>query len=87
MKRSELVSKIKEYLSNFENDGFDEELEDDADSLLYMIEKAGMLPPGYLKPIPFESDGRQYPLVPGDFKNDASIWCTPGINEWEPENV
>ena len=45
MKRSELVSKIKEYLSNFENDGFDEELEDDADSLLYMIEKAGMLPP------------------------------------------
>lgn len=57
------------------------------DFLLDTIELQGMLPPGYLKPIPFESDGRQYPLVPGDFKNDAGIWCTPGINEWEPENV
>lgn len=55
------------------------------DNLLKQMEKAGMFPPGYMKPIPFESDGKQYPLVPGDFKNNDNIWCTPGIQEWEEE--
>lgn len=55
-----------------------------AEKVLEVIEEAGMLPPGYLKPIPFES-GTQYPLIPGDFQNDMGIWCTPGINEWEIE--
>lgn len=54
--------------------------------ILKKIEDKGMAPPGYMKPIPFESDGQQYPLVPGDFKNDLNIWCTPGQQEWEPEN-
>lgn len=48
------------------------------------LQDAGMLPPGYMKPIPFESDGKQYPLIPGDFKYNG-VWCTPGVNEWEPE--
>lgn len=56
-----------------------------SDNLLTLMELSGMLPPGYMKPIPFESDGRQYPLIPGDFPNDQRIWCTPGVNEWEPE--
>lgn len=54
-------------------------------SLLDMMEGFGMAPPGYMKPIPFESDGKQYPLVPGDFTNDVGIWCTPGVREWEKE--
>lgn len=59
---------------------------DDALAMLYVIERAGMMPPGYMKPIPFESDGKQYPLVPGDFQNDEGVWCTPGVQEWEPED-
>lgn len=54
-----------------------------AENILNWIEEKGMLPPGYMKPIPFEDDGKQYPLVPGDFKNKDGIWCTPGVNEWE----
>lgn len=56
------------------------------DEILQYIEDLGMAPTGYMKPIPIESNGKQYPLVPGDFQNDKGIWCTPGVQEWEPEN-
>jgi ferritin-like protein len=55
-----------------------------AEILVRKLEELGMEPPGYMKPIPF-INGKQYPLIPGDFQNDAGIWCTPGVNEWEPE--
>ena len=57
-----------------------------ADEILEGLEHMGMQPPGYMKPIPFEDDGKQYPLVPGDFKNNNGIWCTPGVQEWEDED-
>ncbi len=50
------------------------------------LEEMGMAPPGYMKPIPFEADGKQYPLIPGDFPNDKDIWCTPGVRQWEEED-
>lgn len=53
-------------------------------SILEWIEQLGMLPPEGLIPILFEEDGKQYPLVPGDFKNNKNIWCTPK-NQWESE--
>jgi len=56
-----------------------------AEAILKSLEDSGMLPPGYMKPIPFEDNGEQYPLVPGDFKNEDDIWCTPGVNEWKKE--
>lgn len=56
------------------------------EQLLSVMEKAGMSPPGYMKPIPFDEVDIQYPLVPGDFKNEGGIWCTPGVQEWEPED-
>ena len=58
--------------------------EEALDGLLTFLEEKGMKPPGYLKPIPFY-DGKQYPLIPGDFKNENDVWCTPGIQEWEDE--
>ena len=57
----------------------------EADHILFVLEKMGMKPPAYLKPIPFESDGKQYPLVPGDIKNNDGVWCTPGQFGWEDE--
>jgi hypothetical protein len=60
-------------------------LENIAYVVLMTIENAGMLPPGYMKPLLRDNEGNQYPLVPGDFKNDQNVWCTPGVNEWEKE--
>ncbi len=87
MKRSEMVNKVaflvaqsKGNLPVSSNDLFI------ASVILKELEKEGMKPPGYMKPIPFESDGNQYPLIPGDFKNDKGIWCTPGVQEWESED-
>ena len=45
MKRQAAINKLKEFLKDYESDGFDEELEDDADSLLSMLEGMGMKPP------------------------------------------
>lgn len=88
MKRSEMVEILRssfiEHMNCSENCcKNDEEM---YSSILKDLENTGMLPPGYMKPIPFGGDGKQYPLVPGDFKNEEGVWCTPGVNEWEPEN-
>lgn len=48
MKRNEMVLKIKEFLKGYEDSGFEEEREDDADALLSMIENNGMRPPTLL---------------------------------------
>jgi len=85
MKRSEMVKEIAMLLGTMNTANVsDKILKAEADWLLMMIEKQGMLPPGYMKPIPVEEDGKQYPLIPGDFKYNG-VWCTPGVNEWEPE--
>lgn len=84
MKRSEMIDKIRRETE--ENWDYEFSLSwIEADNLLKFIENLGMLPPEYMKPIPFH-EGKQYPLVPGDFKNDQGIWCTPGVTEWEPED-
>tara|TARA_R110000868_G_scaffold66014_14_gene197074 strand:- start:4817 stop:5104 length:288 start_codon:yes stop_codon:yes gene_type:complete len=95
MKRSQMVEYIAEAL--LELYGGDEAEREEAREASKMhrlktahialkaAEKNYMEPPGHMKPIPFESNGKQYPLVPGDFKNDAGIWCTPGQREWESE--
>lgn len=44
-----------------------------------------MAPPGYMKPIAFDKNGKQYPLIPGNFKDENGIWCIPGVREWEDE--
>lgn len=81
MKRSEMLELISKLLDA----GIDDfPKADRAENLLCHLEQCCMLPPGHMKPLPFEN-GKQYPLVPGDFLNDEGIWCTPGINEWEPE--
>jgi hypothetical protein len=87
MKRSQMINIITEVVVNsrFEHP-LDLDSESIAEEFLETIEKAGMSPPGYMKPIPFESDGKQYPLIPGDFPNARGVWCTPGVQEWEPEN-
>jgi hypothetical protein len=51
-----------------------------------VLENVKMIPPPSLKPVPFEDDGKQYPLVPGDIKNENGVWCTPGYHGWEPED-
>lgn len=87
MKRSEVVSIIEniieteliDYPNSFPGN------KTVAEIVLTELEKAGMLPPGYAKPIPICQDGKYYPLIPGDFKING-VWCTPGQNEWEPEN-
>lgn len=78
MKRSEMKEKIYNALYGLTMDS------DWVEQILSTVEELGMLPPGYMKPIPFVN-GKQYPLVPGDFKNDDGVWCTPGVQEWEPE--
>ena len=79
MKRSEMLARLEEEFSTYET------AENIARRALSICEEAGMLPPGYLKPISFEN-GKQYPLIPGDFLNVQGIWCTPGVNEWELED-
>lgn len=83
MKRSEFLEQLEEKL--IDKWGYDMNL---TPAQLYTIiklcEDLGMLPPAWMKPIPFH-DGKQYPLVPGDFKNDEGIWCTPGYHGWEDE--
>jgi len=81
MKRSEMLKFIKGLLEI----GREYPLDTQAENLLCHLEEKGMLPPGYLKPIPFY-DGYQYPLIPGDFKNEKGLWCTPGVCEWESED-
>jgi hypothetical protein len=86
MKRSDAIDSIVYHCLSW--DGLDTcgvPAEEIANDILTHLEKLGMLPPGYCKPIPFESDGKQYPLIPGDFKING-VWCTPGRNEWEPED-
>lgn len=92
MKRSEMVEHIKhELLDFFDIYGLTSDkakpyvLKCRTEGLLDMLEGFGMRPPRYMKPIPFESDGTQYPLVPGDFKENG-VWCTPVVQEWEPED-
>lgn len=84
MKRNDMLTQLTQLLviAKSNNLGYSET----AREVLSLIEKRGMLPPGYMKPIPFEYDGKQYPLVPGDYKNEQGIWCTPGQHEWEPED-
>lgn len=88
MKRSDILRILEEALEKHTNIsssccnlGINSE---SLSSVLGELEKAGMLPPSYMKPIEF-INGKQYPLIPGDFKNDKGIWCTPGQREWEPE--
>lgn len=81
MKRSEMIDLIYEEYNNLSGSLSKSSVE----IILNIIEKAGMLPPAYMKPVKFESDGKQYPLVPGDFKNEQGIWCTPGHWGWESE--
>lgn len=87
MKRSDAIKKLMtKVVSPFEvirKENYDSgEYERRAERLLEFIEKElGMKPPGYMKPIPAD----ERPLVPGDIKNDAGVWCTPGIQQWEPE--
>lgn len=45
MKRSEMIKKISGAIKLYEDPGYDEEREDDADTLLSLLEKWGMLPP------------------------------------------
>ena len=86
MKRSEIIGIITRYLyTNSKHVGDFLEIKKDANELLKLLEQAGMEPPSHMKPIPFEN-GIQYPLVPGDMKNDNGIWCTPGYFGWEPED-
>lgn len=73
MKRSKMVEIIRCQLDNYD--------EMTASNILTQLEFMGMKPPGYMKPIPAD----ETPLIPGDIKNDAGIWCTPGIQQWEPE--
>lgn len=80
MKRSEMLEQIRMTLSGQFREA------DWANQILTTVEVLGMLPPPWMKPLPIESDGYQYPLVPGDFKDDNGIWCTPGYHGWEPEN-
>jgi hypothetical protein len=82
MKRSD----IEKLIENIIDANIESSSEEMASIILYELLEAGMLPPGYMKPLPFESDGKQYPLIPGDFKNNLGVWCTPGINEWESED-
>ena len=84
MKRSEMVSHLLRFLKSRDSCPVDIIL---ADEILEYLEGNGMFPPGYMKSIPFESDGNQYPLVPGNFKDDKGVWCTPGVQEWEPEGL
>ena len=82
MKRSEMVERIQTLIAfNMHNMPLDKL----ATGLLYCLEQMGMSPPGYMKPIPLDADGKQHPLVPGDFQNEAGVWCTPGQREWELE--
>jgi len=84
MKRSEmvnLIAKAFEYARWVDADNMDHY---HADHLLLELEQTGMLPPAWMKPIEIV-DGKQYPLVPGDFKDDNGIWCTPGYHGWETE--
>lgn len=83
MKRSEAIKIVADKLNGRQKPL---DLQEEISEVLKEFELLGMLPPGYFKPIPFESDGKQYPLVPGDFKNKQEIWCTPEQHEWEPEN-
>lgn len=84
MKRSEMLNIIQTYIKCFE--AYQEiPIEEKALRLLNRLECEGMKPPEYMKPIPF-INGIQYPLVPGDFINKEGIWCTPGQQEWEPED-
>lgn len=53
--------------------------QEQAEIILNRIELEGMKPPGYMKPI-------DNPLIPGDFKNEKGQWCTPEVQEWEPED-
>jgi hypothetical protein len=81
MKRGDMVREIKSIIATC---GPTQPTIVTAEQVLSRIEAIGMLPPGYPKPIPICQDGNYYPLIPGDFKIDG-VWCTPGINEWEPE--
>lgn len=90
MKRSEMIEIMGNWLRHqYPGCNFNSVLlfKEDADKLLTFMEKKNFLPPGYMKPIPFESNGKQYPLIPGDFPNEQGVWCTPGIQEWEPESI
>lgn len=85
MKRYDAVKMI-EHLIEHNKHNFHKENEtfEVANIILYCLENGGMSPPGYLKPIPF-IEGKQYPLVPGDFQREDGIWCIPGVQEWESD--
>lgn len=80
MKRSEMLSSIRNRLLGTEinHEMFEHQILD-------VVEELGMIPPSSWKLVPFETDGKQYPLVPGDFKLDDGKWYTPGLHGWESE--
>lgn len=94
MKRSEMIQNIaSELVCEQTNHISWDKAQEVAERVLARIEKDGMTPPPSLKPIPYETyykypdkvRSEQYPLVPGDFKDDNGIWCTPGYHGWEKE--
>ena len=68
MKRSDMVLLIMDTLRNYVTTTRD--LEVASRKVLKRMEDAGISPPGYMKPIPCDNYGRQYPLVPGDFQDE-----------------
>lgn len=81
MKRSEAVGQMAGYLSGYHwyAEKHPSELLELAQHVITALEKFDFAPPGYMKPI------QGAPLIPGDFKNEEGVWCTPGVREWEPE--
>ncbi len=84
VKRSELIVKMVRCWDTSKGMGYTNIQA--MDRVLEIAEENGMAPPGIMKPLPFDEEGRQYPLIPGDFKNEKGIWCTPGVQEWEDED-
>ena len=82
MKRSEMLRDIAAII--FWNRRSIASNSDLAKAILDGIEKRGMKPPEYLKPIEYFEE-KQYPLVPGDIQRSDGQWATPAA-EWEPED-
>lgn len=58
---------------------------EEGETVLNFLEKQGMAPPETFVLVPIESDGNQYPLVPGDFKLEDGLWYTPQQRVWDKE--
>lgn len=85
MKRSDMIKHLATII--WESQGeFGEPSERQAKYVLDKIEQLGTAPPETWVLVPIESDGRQYPLVPGDFKLDNGLWYTPQQRVWDKED-